>query len=206
MYDGVCVIQCHSVGMFRAKAQISAALQQLYGDDLKAVYDKSSGTAPFKAGLELVDGYLYRRPGFEAPGEITVHENGHAFYVDWESGQKTGFFLDQRDNRKAVGDLARGRRVLNLFCYTGGFSVYALSGGAERVCSVDSSRRAVEISPAGRRRERREAMRLSSTGIPGASPSMTAPISGPWLSPKSVTETDVPKVFFMVKLHNKESE
>ena len=143
-YDGVCVMQAHSVGMFRAKNRICEALQSLYGDELKAVYDKSSGTAPFKAGLDLVDGYLYRRPDFTA-GEITVLENGHRFYVDWEGGQKTGFFLDQRDNRLAVGQRAKGRRVLNLFCYTGGFSVYALAGGAESVCSVDSSRRAVDM-------------------------------------------------------------
>ena len=143
-YDGVCVMQAHSVGMFRAKNRICEALKSLYGDALKAVYDKSSGTAPFKAGLDLVDGYLYRRPDFTA-GEITVLENGHRFYVDWEGGQKTGFFLDQRDNRKAVGALSRGKRVLNLFCYTGGFSVYALAAGAESVCSVDSSRRAVDM-------------------------------------------------------------
>ncbi|MBP5539530.1 MAG: class I SAM-dependent rRNA methyltransferase [Bacteroidales bacterium] len=143
-YDGVCVMQAHSVGMFRAKNRICEALQSLYGDELKAVYDKSSGTAPFKAGLDLIDGYLYRRPDFTA-GEITVLENGHRFYVDWEGGQKTGFFLDQRDNRKAVGALSRGKRVLNLFCYTGGFSVYALAAGAESVCSVDSSRRAVDM-------------------------------------------------------------
>ena len=143
-YDGVCVMQAHSVGMFRAKNRICEALKSLYGDALKAVYDKSSGTAPFKAGLDLVDGYLYRRPDFTA-GEITVLENGHRFYVDWEGGQKTGCFLDQRDNRKAVGALSRGKRVLNLFCYTGGFSVYALAAGAESVCSVDSSRRAVDM-------------------------------------------------------------
>lgn len=143
-YDGVCVLQAHSVGMFRAKTQICEALKSVYGDSLKAVYDKSSGTAPFKAGLDLVDGYLYRRDDFTAD-EIVVRENGHRFLVDWESGQKTGFFLDQRDNRKAVGAVAAGRRVLNLFCYTGGFSVYALAAGAECVCSVDSSRRAVDM-------------------------------------------------------------
>ena len=143
-YDGVCVMQAHSVGMFRAKNRICEALKTLYGDTLKAVYDKSSGTAPFKAGLDLVDGYLYRRPDFTA-GEITVLENCHRFYVDWEGGQKTGFFLDQRDNRLAVGLRSKGRRVLNLFCYTGGFSVYALAAGAESVCSVDSSRRAVDM-------------------------------------------------------------
>ena len=143
-YDGVCVLQAHSVGMFRAKAAISEALQQLYGDRLKAVYDKSSGTAPFKAGLELIDGYLYKAPGFEAD-EQAVLENGNKFLVNWCEGQKTGFFLDQRENRFRVGSLARGRRVLNLFCYTGGFSIYALAGGAAHVDSVDSSKRAMDM-------------------------------------------------------------
>ena len=141
-YDGVCVMQAHSAGMFRAKNQISAALQEVYGDSLKAVYDKSSGTAPFKAGLDLVDGYLYKREDFNED-ELTVLENGQKFIVNWTEGQKTGFFLDQRDNRALVGSLAKGRNVLNLFCYTGGFSIYALANGAEHVDSVDSSKKAM---------------------------------------------------------------
>jgi len=144
-YAGVCVLQAHSVGMFRAKSQICAALQEVLGDSLKAVYDKSSGTAPFKAGLELVDGYLYRRGDFDA-SEAVVRENGRKFVVNWEEGQKTGFFLDQRDNRDLVGRYAAGRRVLNLFCYTGGFSVYALTGGAKSVDSVDSSAKAIALA------------------------------------------------------------
>ena len=141
-YDGVCVLQAHSVGMFRAKKHISDALRVVYGDQLKAVYDKSSGTAPFKAGLELIDGYLYRREDFHA-NELAVLENGQKFLVNWTEGQKTGFFLDQRDNRALVGSVARGRNVLNLFCYTGGFSIYALANGAEHVDSVDSSKKAM---------------------------------------------------------------
>lgn len=141
-YDGVCVMQAHSVGMFRAKKQISAALQKVYGDSLKAVYDKSSGTAPYKAGLELIDGYMYRRADFNDDEQI-VMENGRKFHVNWTEGQKTGFFLDQRDNRNLVGSLAKGRNVLNLFCYTGGFSIYALSNGALHVDSVDSSKKAM---------------------------------------------------------------
>ena len=141
-YDGVCVLQAHSVGMFRAKKQISDALRVVYGDQLKAVYDKSSGTAPFKAGLELIDGYLYRREDFHQH-ELAVLENGQKFLVNWTEGQKTGFFLDQRDNRALVGSVARGRNVLNLFCYTGGFSIYALANGAEHVDSVDSSKKAM---------------------------------------------------------------
>ena len=143
-YDGVAVMQAHSVGMFRAKKQITEALKALYGDTLKAVYDKSSGTAPFKAGLELVDGYLYRAEGFTEDSGVVL-ENGCKFLVDWSGGQKTGFFLDQRDNRARVGALASGRNVLNLFCYTGGFSIYALKGGATHVDSVDSSARAMDM-------------------------------------------------------------
>ena len=143
-YDGVCVMQAHSVGMFRAKKLISDALQKVYGPSLKAVYDKSSGTAPFKAGLELIDGYMYRSEGF-SDDEQTVLENGHKFIVNWTEGQKTGFFLDQRENRALVGSLAKGRNVLNLFCYTGGFSIYALANGALHVDSVDSSKKAMTM-------------------------------------------------------------
>ena len=143
-YDGVCVLQAHSVGMFRAKNAIAEALREVYGGTLKAVYDKSSGTAPFKAGLELVDGYLWKAPGFDAD-ESVVLEGGNKFLVNWNEGQKTGFFLDQRENRARVGKLARGRNVLNLFCYTGGFSIYALAGGAKHVDSVDSSARAMAM-------------------------------------------------------------
>ena len=144
-YDGVCVMQAHSAGMFRAKNEIATGLRTIYGDALRAVYDKSSGTAPFKAGLDLDDGYLWQASSSEALCPRTVLENGHKFLVDWETGQKTGFFLDQRDNRALVEHYARGRCVLNLFCYTGGFSVYALAGGAVSVDSVDSSARAIEL-------------------------------------------------------------
>lgn len=143
-YDGVCVMQAHSVGMFRAKGAICEALKSVFGQSLKAVYDKSSGTAPFKAGLDLVDGYLYRSESF-SDDEQVVLENGHRFFVNWTEGQKTGFFLDQRENRALVGKYSRGRNVLNLFCYTGGFSVYALGAGAVHLDSVDSSRKAVDM-------------------------------------------------------------
>ena len=143
-YDGVAVMQAHSVGMFRCRTQIAEALQKVYGPALKAVYDKSSGTAPFKAGLDLVDGYLYRAEDFKDDEQLVL-EGGNKFLVNWTEGQKTGFFLDQRENRAAVGALAKGRNVLNLFCYTGGFSVYALRGGALHVDSVDSSRKAMEM-------------------------------------------------------------
>ena len=136
-YDGVCVMQAHSAGMFRARKQIAQALREVYGGSLKAVYDKSSSTAPYKAGLDLVDGYLYKAPGFE-DDRITVLEYG-------TQGQKTGFFLDQRENRRLVSRYASGKEVLNLFCYTGGFSVYALSAGASHVDSVDSSAKAMAM-------------------------------------------------------------
>ena len=143
-YNGVCVMQAHSAGMFRSRKQICDALVSLYGDGLKAVYDKSSGTVPFKAGLNPVDGYLYKKEGFDDAG-FTVREHGHSFVVDWTKGQKTGFFLDQRENRALVEKFAKDRNVLNLFCYTGGFSIYALAGGAAHVDSVDSSKKAMSL-------------------------------------------------------------
>lgn len=143
-YDGVCVMQAHSAGMFRSRKMIADALKKVFGDELKAVYDKSSGTAPFKAGLDLVDGYIYKREGYEED-TASVLENGHKFLVNWSEGQKTGFFLDQRENRALVEHYAKGRNVLNLFCYTGGFSIYALAGGALHVDSVDSSAKAMAM-------------------------------------------------------------
>ncbi len=150
VYDNVAVMQAHSAGMFLAKEEIAAALVKVYGGKLVAVYDKSSGTAPFKAGLDLCDGYLYKSASFDTlaiaeKGENVVLENGCKFLVNWQEGQKTGFFLDQRDNRDLVGKYSAGKRVLNLFCYTGGFSIYALRGGALHVDSVDSSKKAVEL-------------------------------------------------------------
>ena len=143
-YGGVCVIQAHSAGMFRAKKQISEALRKIYGETLNAIYDKSSGTAPFKAGLDLVDGYLFRKDGFDDDEQV-VRENGYKFIVNWTEGQKTGFFLDQRENRAQVSRYSKGRNVLNLFCYTGGFSIYALGSGALHVDSVDSSAKAIGL-------------------------------------------------------------
>ena len=143
-YNGVCVMQAHSAGMFRSRKNIADALVKVYGDRLQAVYDKSSGTAPFKAGLDLVDGYLWKKEGF-TDDEQTVSENGNRFLVNWTEGLTPGFFLDQRMNRALVGKYAKGRNVLNLFCYTGGFSIYALAGGALHVDSVDSSRKAMDM-------------------------------------------------------------
>ena len=141
LYGKVAVMQAHSAGMFLARKEIAKALRTCLGDKLDAVYDKSEGTAPFKAELELSDGYILG----DATGENVVLENGKKFRVNWEKGQKTGFFLDQRDNRSLVETYSSGKKVLNLFCYTGGFSIYALAGGAKKVVSVDSSRVAIEM-------------------------------------------------------------
>lgn len=142
VYGEVAVMQAHSAGMYRSKDRIAEALMQCGSGAVKAVYNKSEGTAPHRAGLSLKDGYL--TAPYESD-EYTVKENGHRFLVNWTSGQKTGFFLDQRDNRELVGQYAAGRRVLNLFCYTGGFTVYALNQGADSVVSVDSSAVALEM-------------------------------------------------------------
>ena len=143
IYGTTAVVQCHSVGMYRSRMQIAEALRAVYGARLAAVYDKSSQTVPYKAGLNAVDGYLM---GKVATPTQEVSENGHRFLVNWEEGQKTGFFLDQRCNRELVERYAAGRTVLNTFCYTGGFSVYAAAGGAKEVCSVDASERAVQLA------------------------------------------------------------
>lgn len=143
IYGTTAVIQCHSVGMYRARMEIAAAIRSVYGERITAIYDKSSQTLPFKAETGAVDGYLWGNAGHESQ---VVTENGARFLVNWEKGQKTGFFLDQRENRELVRRYARGRTVLNTFCYTGGFSVYALAGGAREVCSVDSSERAVALA------------------------------------------------------------
>jgi 23S rRNA (cytosine1962-C5)-methyltransferase len=143
-YDTTAVMQAHSAGMFLAREEIAAALKKVYGTRLQRIYDKSAGTVPFKAGLDAQDGYLLQEG--DAPAEGTILENGHRFAVNWEGGQKTGFFLDQRDNRQLLASCAADRRVLNLFCYTGGFSVYALAGGAALVHSVDTSKPAIELA------------------------------------------------------------
>lgn len=141
IYGHTAVMQAHTVGMYQSREAIVKALRKLYGERLTAVFDKSSGTLPYKAGIDARDEYLYGQSSAEP-----VLENGNRFRVSWERGQKTGFFIDQRENRALVGMYAKGRKVLNTFSYTGGFSVYALRGGAAGVDSVDSSQRAVELA------------------------------------------------------------
>lgn len=141
-YGAVAVVQCHSIGMHRQREAIAAALLALPG--IESVYDKSAATLPERYASGISDGTL-------AGAAITdrlVLENGRRFQVDLVHGQKTGFFLDQRDNRWLLGSYAKDRRVLNTFCYTGGFSVYALLGGAAQVTSVDLSAGAVELTEA----------------------------------------------------------
>jgi 23S rRNA (cytosine1962-C5)-methyltransferase len=141
MYNGTAVIQAHSAGMHHAKAEIVAALKEVYGDQLKAVYDKSAETLPKKSNIAVENGYLY---GAENAVKDVV-ENGHKFHVDWETGQKTGFFIDQRDNRELLSRYAKGKKILNTFCYSGGFSIYGLNKGAAEVHSLDSSQKAIDL-------------------------------------------------------------
>jgi 23S rRNA (cytosine1962-C5)-methyltransferase len=138
-YNGTAVIQMHSVGMYLNTQFIVNALKNVMGSQLKAIFNKSEGTLPFKANLDAKNGYLF---GDKETG--TVIENGIQFRINWEEGQKTGFFIDQRENRELVEKYSQGKKVLNMFCYTGGFSVYALRGQAECVHSVDSSKPAIE--------------------------------------------------------------
>ena len=140
IYGKNAVMQAHSVGMHVCRMEIAQALKSVMGEELKAVYYKSETTLPFKASLGQENGFILG----ESDDNIAI-ENGLRFHIDWLKGQKTGFFVDQRDNRALVERYASGRKVLNMFCYTGGFSVYAMRGGAELVHSVDSSAKAVDL-------------------------------------------------------------
>jgi 23S rRNA (cytosine1962-C5)-methyltransferase len=141
IYNDTAVMQAHSVGMYLIREQFAQALQDIFGNQLVAVYDKSEGTIPFKANTGAKNGYIW---GNSQPG--TVLEHGNKFLVDWVEGQKTGFFIDQRENRRMVEQYSKDRIVLNVFGYTGGFSVYALRGGAKLVHSVDSSEKAIDLT------------------------------------------------------------
>ena len=143
VYGNTAVVQAHSPGMHFARKQIAQALTSELGDVVKNVYYKSETTLPYKAALDSTNEYLVG--GYE--GDVAV-ENGLKFHVDWLRGQKTGFFVDQRENRRLLEHYARGRNVLNMFCYTGGFSFYAMRGGAAEVCSVDSSAKAIALTEA----------------------------------------------------------
>ncbi|MBQ2589054.1 MAG: class I SAM-dependent rRNA methyltransferase, partial [Prevotella sp.] len=142
-YGQTAVMQAHSVGMHVCREAVCKALVKVMGDNIQHVFYKSETTLPFKAGLGQENDFLYGG----SDDNIAI-ENGLKFRVDWLRGQKTGFFVDQRDNRALLESYSKGRSVLNMFCYTGGFSVYAMRGGAKLVHSVDSSAKAIDLTNA----------------------------------------------------------
>lgn len=144
IYGETAVMQAHSVGMHYARHQIVQSLQRILGKSVTQVYYKSETTLPYKANLEELDGPLL---GNASNNNVAV-ENDLRFHIDWLRGQKTGFFIDQRENRLLLQHYSNKRYVLNMFCYTGGFSVYALRGGAQEVVSVDSSAKAIDLTNA----------------------------------------------------------
>ena len=141
IYGKTAVVQAHSVGMHLCREAIAKALVSIMAGKVKNVYYKSETTLPFKAELGQENGFIIG----EDENDIAI-ENGLRFHVDWLRGQKTGFFIDQRDNRSLLESFSKGRKVLNMFCYTGGFSFYAMRGGARLVHSVDSSAKAIELT------------------------------------------------------------
>ena len=144
VYGHTAVLQAHSVGMHCNRMDIAEALMKVMGDRIKGVYYKSETTLPFKADIDRGNGYIIGGPTDDTPLEY-----GMKMPVDWISGQKTGLFIDQRENRALLERYSKGRSVLNMFCYTGGFSLAALRGGAKLVHSVDSSARAIELTEGG---------------------------------------------------------
>ncbi|HEX8515772.1 MAG TPA: class I SAM-dependent rRNA methyltransferase [Bacteroidia bacterium] len=143
-YNGTAVFQSHSIGMHLIKPILVDCLREIYGERLSAVYDKSEDTMPKQAPVKAPNGYLWKKD--ETSVQTIALENNHKFYVDWEGGQKTGFFLDQRENRELLGYYSKEKVVLNTFCYTGGFSVYAANEGAKEVHSIDISKKAIELT------------------------------------------------------------
>lgn len=140
-YNGVAVMQMHSIGMYRNRELFVKILEDILGDKLKAVYDKSALTLPFKANINPTDDFLVGNLD-----NVIAREYGYNFKINWIDGQKTGFFIDQRENRKLLEQYCKDKDVLNMFGYTGGFSVYALGGGARLVHTIDSSRQAIELT------------------------------------------------------------
>ena len=141
VYGQTAVMQAHSAGMHVYRMEIAEALSDVMGDIVKNIYYKSETTLPFKADLGPENGFI--KGG--SPENVAL-ENGLKFHVDWLKGQKTGFFVDQRENRHLLERYSKGRNVLNMFCYTGGFSFYAMRGGANLVHSVDSSAKAIDLT------------------------------------------------------------
>ena len=142
-YGETAVMQAHSVGMHVCRNIIAKVLMNVMGERIKNVFYKSETTLPFKAELGQENGFIYGKSE-----NNTAVDNGLTFHVDWLKGQKTGFFIDQRENRSLLERYSKGKTILNMFCYTGGFSVYAMRGGARVVHSVDSSAKAIELTNA----------------------------------------------------------
>ncbi len=141
IYGNTAVLQAHSVGIHLIRETLAKCIMQTI-DSVQNIYYKSDNTLPYKANLNPINGFLIKT---NEPNKTAI-ENGLNFFIDWSKGQKTGFFIDQRDNRKLIKKYAKDKKVLNMFCYTGSFSVCALKGGAKKVCSVDSSAKAIELT------------------------------------------------------------
>jgi 23S rRNA (cytosine1962-C5)-methyltransferase len=142
VYNTTAVIQCHNIGIHKMQPMIAKAIQEVMGERITSIYSKSKATLPDNYAAALEDGFI---AGVDREEDIVI-ENGHQFLINWAEGQKTGFFLDQRDNRALVGSYAKDKSVLNCFCYTGGFSIYAGVNGAKLVDSVDISDKAMLLT------------------------------------------------------------
>jgi 23S rRNA (cytosine1962-C5)-methyltransferase len=141
LYKDVIVFQAHTIGMHRDRDEIVAAIKNTLGKKVKAIYDKSRETLPPEYAQNCTNSFVFG----EVKVPYTVQENGLSFSINWITGQKTGFFLDQRDNRKLLAHYAEGKDILNTFCYSGGFSLYALQAGANSVISLDASAKAIDL-------------------------------------------------------------
>lgn len=141
IYNDIAILQAHSLGIYKMQSLIAEALKIVFGGELSGIYSKSDQTLPKQ--YEVQDGYLYQEGEVNAPS--IVIENGLNFEVNWVTGQKTGFFIDQRENRKLLQQYVQGKKVLNTFCYSGGFSIYSIAAGAKEVVSVDASAKAIEL-------------------------------------------------------------
>lgn len=140
-YNGFAVVQLHSVGMYHNIKLIAEVLKEVLNQKITGVFNKSASTLPYKADIEKENYYLYGEGA-----ENNVKENGLQFKINWEEGQKTGFYIDQRENRLLLKQYAENKKVLNLFGYTGGFSVYAIAGNCQSVDTVDSSAKAIDLA------------------------------------------------------------
>jgi 23S rRNA (cytosine1962-C5)-methyltransferase len=160
IYGDLAIVQAHSIGMHMSKLMIATALERVLNGSVHHIFYKSEGTLPFKAPINPEDGFLL---GGSPDLDLVAIENNLKFQIDWEKGQKTGFFIDQRENRSLLEKYSHNRSVLNMFCYTGGFSVYALRGGAKSVVGVDSSAKAVMLADENVKLNFGEAERYSSS-------------------------------------------